>query len=182
MFRHLGGMVGDPKTLYDLRKIEASLRVTCRVCKTVKVHNLEAVISSRSFHRQTMDWPTARREFVCQRCDVGEGHDVKVDAVPFGRDDRELREQRGRTLVMNLALLVLKDAAQRAVQEDVCTPAVRLALRVLRPCLASSDLLTTFWTAAQESVGKPWGGAQQAHRWIVAELVKRGHAVWAEFR
>ncbi len=84
--------------------------------------------------------------------------------------------------MMNLALLVLKEAAQRAVQEDVCTPAVRLALRVLRPCLASSDLLTTFWAAAKESVGKPWGGAQQAHRWLVAELVKRGHAVWAEFR
>ena len=175
-------MVGVFKTLYDLRMIEASLRVTCPACKTVKEHDLEAVITSRSFHRQPMDWPAARREFVCHRCDVDEGRDVKVDAIPFRRDDRELREQRAKTLMMNLALLELKDAAQRAVREDVCTPAVRLALRVLRPCLANSDLLTTFWTAAQESVGKPWNEAQQAHRWLVAELVKREHAVWAEFR
>ncbi|KQN93837.1 hypothetical protein ASE95_02725 [Sphingomonas sp. Leaf231] len=175
-------MVGDPKTLYDLRKVEASVRVTCRSCKAVKVHDLEELIASRTFRRATMDWRTTQHEMICARCPVGTDGDVKVELIPFGRNEREMREQRGRTLVMNLALSVLRDAAQRASRDDVATPAVRLALRVLRPFLADRALLVTFWTEITERKDRAFNHGHQAHRWIVTELVKRGHAVWAEFR
>lgn len=180
MFRHQGGMVGPPKTLYDLRKVEASVRVTCRACGAVKTHDLEELIHSRSFHRESMDWVAVQHDLICSKCDAP--RDVDVAGVPFGANDRELRAQRAQTLLMNLALKVLDEAARRAKTEDVCTPAVRLALRVLRPFLADRELLVTYWTEISGEKNVAFNHGAQALRWIVFELVKRGHSVWAEFR
>ena len=182
MFRHLDVMVGDPKTLYDLRKVEASVRVTCRSCDAVKLHDLEETIARRLFDRKPMDWRSVQRDLPCPRCPAGEDRNVKVDLIPFGRDERELRERRAATLVMNLALTVLKDAAQRALTDDVATPAVRLALRVLRPFLADRAVLVEFWAEITAPKDKAYHHAHLKHRWLVGQLVKRGHAVWAEFR
>lgn len=175
-------MVGDPKTLYDLRKVEASVRVTCRSCKAVKLHDLEETIAHRIFHRQPMDWRSVQHDLPCPRCPAGDDRNVKVELIPFGRNEAELRARRAGTLMMNLALTVLKDAAQRASQEDVASPAVRLALRTLRPFLADRSHLVAFWTEITAPKNRSYNHGHLAHRWLVAELVKRGHAVWAEFR
>jgi hypothetical protein len=110
------------------------------------------------------------------RYDVGrvrDSADVKVDGVPFGQDDRELRAYRSRALLMNLALTVLDDASRRATTEAVCTPAVRRALRVLRPYLASRDLLLQFWTEAEAAHGRAVNQSLLLHRWIVTGLGSR---------
>lgn len=83
---------------------------------------------------------------------------------------------------MNLAPAVPDDASRRARDEDVCVPATRLALRVLRPYLPDHEMLVTFWTPAEAARGKPHGPALQAMRWIVTKLVEAGHPVWTEFR
>ena len=114
-----------------------------------------------------MDWCAVQNEQRCGRCRVDD-RNVKVELVPFGRNDAELRARRAAMLMMNLALLVLKDAAARAKKEDVCTPAVRLALRVLRPHLADRELLVTFWTEVGAASG--------------ASLDRRGIGEAREFR
>ena len=172
-------MVGPPKTLQDLRRVEGSVRVTCRSCKAVKQYDREELIINRRYQRRSTEWEIVLRDMPCRSCD---SKDTRVDGVPFGSSDPELRAHRARSLLMNLALSVLDDASRRARDEDVCVPATRLALRVLRPYLPDRELLVTFWTAAEIGRGKPHGPALQAMRWIVTKLVDAGHPVWAEFR
>ena len=69
-----------------------------------------------------------------------------------------------------------------ATTDDPCTPVTRLALRVLRPYLADRSVLMRFWEEAVSGHGQASSHAHLAHRWIVTELVKRGHAVWAGLR
>jgi len=83
---------------------------------------------------------------------------------------------------MNLAQAVLDDASRRARDEDVCVPATRLALRLLRPYLPNHEMLVTFWTAAETARGKPHRLALKAMRWIVTKLVEAGRSMWTEFR
>jgi len=155
------------------------VRVTCRACKAVKRHDLEELIIDRRFRRLSMEWEAVRHTMQCHECGA---NDTRVDGVPFGRSEPEVRARRSQALLMNLALAVLDDASRRARYEDVCVPATRLALRVLRPYLPDRELLATFWTAAETGRGKPHGPALQAMRWIVTKLVDAGHPVWAEFR
>ncbi|MEH3046526.1 hypothetical protein [Sphingomonas adhaesiva] len=172
-------MVGPPKTLYDLRKVEAALRVTCRACGGVKLVDREALIADRRFSRRSLEWPAVLSDLPCPICSSA---DVKVAGVPFAEDAKELREYRARALLMNLALTVLNDAARRATEDDVHTAAVRLALRALRPFLADRDLLMKFWEESGAPKGRAYNHAHLVHRWIVSALVSRGHPVWAEFR
>ena len=174
-------MVGQPKTLYDIRKLEGSISLTCASCGKVKVYDLEELIRERSFHRQSMDWQVYLHEAFCWYCSP-ERTSVRVGIIPFGGNDRELRARRAETLIINLALTVLKEAASRASAQDVNTPAVRLALRVLRPFLPDRTLLIRFWNEAIAAKGKAVNESHYAHGWLVAELVNSGHSVWAQFR
>lgn len=174
-------MVGQPKTLYDIRKLEGSISLTCDSCGKVKIYDLEELIRERSFRRRSMDWEAYRKEAFCWDCSP-EQTSVKVGIIPFGGNDRELRARRADTLIINLALTVLKDAACHAFINDVNTPAVRLALRALRPFLADRLLLVRFWDEATAAKGKAVNESHFAHGWIVAELVRLGHSVWAQFR
>ncbi|MBB6503195.1 hypothetical protein F4693_000144 [Sphingomonas endophytica] len=174
-------MVGQPKTLYDVRKVHGSIRLACPACGTIKVHDLEELIRERSFQRRSLDWQAFLHDVWCWNCSP-ERTALKVGIIPFGGNDHELRVRRADTFVINLALTVLQDAACRASQHDPATPAVRLALRVLRPFLADRTLLVRFWEEAVSARKNPANETHFAHGWIVAELLRRGHSVWADFR
>ncbi|MEG8039995.1 hypothetical protein QP166_11825 [Sphingomonas sp. LR60] len=180
MFRHIRRMVGQPKSLYDLRKVEGAVNVTCKTCGKSRLYDLEELIKSRTFQRQSTDWEVVIREMPCWHCDDRTG--TRVAIVPYAANDRELRARRAEMLIMNLALAVLKDSTVRATQIGVDTPAVRLALRVLRPFLPDSSLLVRFWNEGQAAIGVPANEVHFAHGWIAQALVKQGHSVWAEFR
>ncbi|TPG51677.1 hypothetical protein [Sphingomonas glacialis] len=49
-------MVGAIKTLTDLHRIEAAVRVTCNECGHVPMCDREALIQHRNRHRDTLDW------------------------------------------------------------------------------------------------------------------------------
>lgn len=173
-------MVGHPKTLYDIRKVEGAVNVTCKACGESRLYDLEELIKSRTFHRQSTDWQVVEREMTCWHC--AEPTETRVVIVPYAANDREMRARRAETLLMNLALSVLHSAAYGARQNDIDTPAVRLALRVLRPFLLDRTLLVRFWDESKAAKGQAISYAVTAHGWIAQELVKRGHSVWAEFR
>lgn len=179
MFRHKGIMVGPPKTLQDLRRVEASVRVTCRTCKHVKTYDRETLIGQRRFARQSMEWVAVQQDMKCSEC---LSEDTHVAGVPFGANDREARAQRATALLVNLALTILAEAAPKNCFTDTNRVAVRLALRVLHPHVANRELLETYWREVSEDQDRAWGSGHQALRWIVTALVARGYAVWAEFR
>ena len=170
-------MVGPPKTLQDLRKVEGAVRVTCRACKAVQTLDREELIANRTAFRQSLDWRVVQATLPCSRCLSG---DVRVEVDAFGENLPEVRARRAQIRRLNLALQILAEAARR----DGVMPivAVQLALRVLHPYVGDRDLLVTYWTQVTSDTDRPWGGAHQALRWIVTRLLDRKWPVWAEFR
>lgn len=136
-------MVDQPKTLYDVRKVQGSIRFTCAACGTIKVHDLDELIRERSFQRGSLDWQVFVHDAWCWQCSP-ERAAVKVGIILFGGNDHELRARRADTFVINLALKVLKDAACRAIQHDASTPALRLALHVMCLFVREQGLLNEF--------------------------------------
>ncbi|GAA4220323.1 hypothetical protein GCM10022253_24200 [Sphingomonas endophytica] len=173
-------MVGQPKTLYDLRKVEGAVNVTCKACGKARLYDLEELISVRLFHRQSVDWDVVLHEMPCWHCP--DRTETRVAIVPYAANDRTLRARRAETLVINLALTVLKQAASRANRDGIDTPAVRLALRVLRQFLPDRALLVRFWEEGQAAKSTATNESHFAHGWIVQALLRGGHSVWAEFR
>jgi hypothetical protein len=70
-FRHHAGMVGPPKTLQDLRRVEGAVRVTCRACKAVKQHDLEELIIDRRSRRISKEWEAVRHGTACSAMNAG---------------------------------------------------------------------------------------------------------------
>lgn len=172
-------MVGSPKTLGDLRRVDAAIEISCSACGRVDLLDREVTMHERAGMRASSDWATFCSE---QRCSSCGSADVRVLPAPFSQDDPALRRRRGENILINLALQVLSDAAWKSKKGTVGTPEVRLALRVLHPYLRDENLLREFWREATEEPRKPWTGCHLPFRWIATKLVERGYGVNAEFR
>ena len=79
-------MVGDPKTLYDLRKIDADLRVVCRACARRRMLDREWLISELLRRKKSVDWALVRHQFRCSIDGCG-SRDVRLEIVPFAGKD-----------------------------------------------------------------------------------------------
>jgi hypothetical protein len=79
---------------------------------------------------------------------------VTLPALPFGK--QRARREAHRHTVINLALQILRKAAQRSSQEPVGILEVRLAVHVLRPLVGDQSLLVEFWKAATIKPRHPW--------------------------
>ena len=49
-------MVGPIRSLTDLRRIEAAVRVTCKKCGFIRMIDREELIKQCQFHRSSLDW------------------------------------------------------------------------------------------------------------------------------
>lgn len=79
-------MVGDPKTLYDLRKVDADIRVACRACGHRRMLDREWLIEELLRRRKSVDWALLRSHFRCSHRGCG-SREVRLEIVPFaGRD------------------------------------------------------------------------------------------------
>jgi hypothetical protein len=168
-------------SLIDLRLTESVVRVTCKLCGHVTLHDREALIQYRQATGSGLDWDRVQAELVCwgKRC---RSNHVAVDAVPFSDDPVALRHRRAQTILINLALQVLEDAARLSTQGKVGTPPVRLALRVLHPFLDDAALLREYWHSAtvEERLGAT--SCHQAYRGIARRLLGRGYTIYADLR
>lgn len=163
-------MVGPPKTLYDLYRVEAQVRVTCRSCKATELWELDALIAEVRNNGGNTDWKAAKWAVKCpQRCASPR---VFLLALPFGK--QRARRQAHRNTLINLALQILREAAQRSSQEPVGTLEVRLALHVLRPFVGDQRLLVAFWKAATVEPRHPWTSCHLPYRLIAQYLVEQG--------
>ena len=172
-------MVGPIKTLIDLRRIEAAVRVTCNECGFVRMIDREQLINHCHFHRSSLDWAAVRSSLPCWSAKCL-SRDTRVEALPFSQDRVALRRKRAETILMNLALKVLESAAYRADTQVISTPEVRLALRVLYPYLRDDTLLRKFWCLVTADRGISDTCHPTVAR-IVSALIERGYAVEAEF-
>ena len=102
-------MVGHPKSLKDLRKIEAAVRVTCPACKHVVVRDREELISHLIYHRKNLDWRMLPHQLACQKCLKGP---TEILALPFTPAPGRAAVGTDEAMRVNLALKVLSEAAQ----------------------------------------------------------------------
>ncbi len=166
-------MVGDPKSLHDLRRVEAQVRVTCRSCRAVEVWELGALITEVTTNGGNTDWRAARWSIKCpRRC---ASPNITLLPIPFGRE--RARRRAHRHALINLALQILRDAAQRSGREPVGTIEVRLALHVLRPVVKDQRLLITYWEAATTEPRHPWTSCHLPYRSIAQRLIDMGASV-----
>lgn len=174
-------MVGPIKLLTDLRRIEAAVRVTCVDCGNVRMHDRELLIRDRLLNRQSLGWNAVCSSMLCWggRC---QSRRTRVEAIPFSQDDVVLRRKRGETIMINLALAVLKAAAHRPGSGAITTSEVRLALRVLHPYLKNQELLRAYWDVAALTNREAGTNCHHPLAAIVRQLVNHGYAVEAEFR
>lgn len=160
-------MVGDPKTLDDLYRIEAQVRVTCRGCQANEIWELNALIAEVRQNGGNTDWRAARRSIKCpRRC-----ASPKIDLLPLPFGKRRARREAHRHALLNLSLQILREATARSANEAVGTIEVRLALHVLRPFVRDQQLLNAFWKAATAMPRHPWASCHLPYRWIVQRLI-----------
>lgn len=171
-------MVGPPKSLYDLHRVEAQVRVTCRSCKATELWELDALIAEVRNNGGNTDWKAAHWSIKCpHRCSSPR---VTLLALPFGK--QRARRQAHRQTLINLALQILQEAAQRSAHEAVGTLEVRLALHVLRPFVGDQSLLVEFWKAATIESRHPWTSCHRPYRLIVQHLAEQGASLEVEDR
>jgi hypothetical protein len=171
-------VVGDPKTLDELDKIEAQVRVTCRGCKASEIWELNALIAEVRKNGGNTDWRAARRSIKCpSRC-----ASPMIDLLPLPFGKRRARREAHRHVLINLSLQILREATARSADEAVGTLEVRLALHVLRPFVRDQRLLNEFWKAATAEPRHPWASCHMPYRWIVQRLVDLGAPIDAGHR
>lgn len=161
-------MVGDPKTLHDLYRVEAQVRVTCKSCRTSEVWELGALIDEVRQNGGNTDWRAARSAIRCpRRCAAPMIHFLPL---PYGK--QRAHRHAHRYALVNLALQVLREAAQRSATHAVGGIEVRLALHVLRPFVREQRLLVDYWKAATAEPRHPWTSCLVPYRSIVSRLIE----------
>ena len=92
-------MVGNPKNLSDLYRIEAQVQVTCKSCRAQEVWELDALIAEVRSAGGNTDWNTAKRSIKCpHRCAA-----PMIDLLPLPFGKRRARKQAHRHALINLA-------------------------------------------------------------------------------
>lgn len=163
-------MVGPPKNLSDLRRIEAQVQVTCTSCRAVEVWELDALITEVHNNGGNSDWHTAKYAVKCpRRC---ASPIISLLPIPFGK--QRARSRAHRHALINLSLQILREATDRSATQGVGTIEVRLALHVLRPFIKDPQLLVEFWRAATSEPRHPWTSCHRPYQRIVQRLVDRG--------
>lgn len=174
-------MVGPPKTLYDLRRVEGAVRLTCRECGHARLVSLEEMIGQRSFSRRSMEWAAVQHDQICTHGQCN-STSVRVDVVPFGGSMAELKQRRALTILIDLALKVVRRGAYPGGQPPLPDEVIRLALRVLHPHVRRRETLEDYWTAYKLAAPKAHEGPATPYANIVAALLRNGYPVYAEYR
>ncbi|WP_085810836.1 hypothetical protein [Sphingomonas sp. TZW2008] len=179
MFRYFGSMVGPPKTIYDLRKIDGAIRIVCRGCERKTLLDREEFIMRRSVGASS-DWAVICRELNCPQCS---SRDVKVQIEACGQGLPELRRRRAAMITIELALHNLLRASFSGSRKAIPVEEVRLALRALYPHLQDRSVFEGYWANYTIVDPKPWGNSpMNYYEDMVARLLKQGYPVPAELR
>ncbi|WP_294189106.1 hypothetical protein [uncultured Sphingomonas sp.] len=174
-------MVGPPKTLYDLRRVEGALRLVCRECGHTRLVALEEMIGLRHSSRRSMEWIAVQHDQVCAAPSCT-SENVRVEVVPFGGEMEELKRRRALMISIELALKIVSWAAYPSGHAPLPDEAVRLALRVLHPHVRQRETLEEFWSLYKNTNRKGHESPATPYVGMIAALLRNGYAVPAEYR
>lgn len=142
-------MVGQPKHLSDLHKIEADVRITCRRCRFEDDWTREALAAHLFAMGGSQVWSEITRHLRCRRFGCGSS-DLRAQAVPCARRQANVPRRIGKldAQLVRTAMKVLEEAVARSRGQAVATAQVRLALLVLYRYLRDRELVRRFWQFA----------------------------------
>jgi hypothetical protein len=142
-------MVGQPKHLSDLRKIEADVRITCRQCGFEDDWTREALAEHLFDIGGSQVWSEITRHLSCRRFGCG-SRNLRALPVPYARRAANLPRRVGKldAQLLGTALKILEQAVERSPGRSVATLEVRLALLVLHRYVRDRELIRRFWDRA----------------------------------
>ena len=76
-------MVGNPKSLADLRKLDADLGVACRWCGRRRVFDREQLLGQLMRRGKSTDWTLLPHHFRCAGRGGCGSRDVRLEILPF---------------------------------------------------------------------------------------------------
>ena len=168
-------MVGHPKHLSDLAKIEADVRIICRECRLEEDWTAESL--GRYLHRTKGSgvWSEITRGMKCRRLGCPSG-DLYPLAVPFSRKPPNMPRKVSPldAIRISVALQILRDAAKVADDGGAATLPVKLALYVLHPHLRDPELVREYWSYAEHPVVTNGHNCYRVLRWMEKRLRDRG--------
>lgn len=75
-------MVGPPKRIEDLRRLDANIRIVCAKCKHARVFDRELLIAELARRKKTTEWRVLPHMFRCRQRGCG-SKEVRVEVIPF---------------------------------------------------------------------------------------------------
>lgn len=168
-------MVGSPKHLSDLDRIEADVRITCRRCGFED--DWTTADLARHLHEigGSTVWSEITRHLSCRRFGCGSA-DLRALPVPFARRRANMRRRVGAldARILDAALLILQPTAERQSSGPAATLEVRLALLVLYRFTRDREAVRNFWERALIARPTVSHGLQEPIAAIRGRLVERG--------
>lgn len=168
-------MVGPPKNLSDLDRIEADVRITCRACGWEIDWSVPELRTSLLASGGNTTWTQITRGMICgrPRC---RSTNLYPLAVPFAQraPNAPIRLLAIDRAIIAAALAILEEAARRSNSEPVATPAVRLALYATHRYHRDDELTRRYWEAAQMSGTYQGQNCHQPLAWIQQRMERQG--------
>ncbi|WP_205481576.1 hypothetical protein [Sphingomonas arenae] len=145
-------MVGQPKHLSDLRKIEADVRITCRRCRFEEDWTREDLASHLFEIGGSQVWSEITRHLTCRRFGCG-SRDLCALPVPYARRGANMSRRVGKldAQLLGTALKILEQAVARSPGRSVATLEVRLALLVVHRYLRDREAVRRYWDCAADA-------------------------------
>jgi len=172
----LSRMVGDPKDLSDLRRIEANVRFTCRFYGHEWDVDREVLTRQLLAAGRSTEWTQIARGMTCAkpRC---ASTAIWAKPMPFGQRPPNAKVRMGPLdrKLLAAALAVLDEAAGRSGKGKVADQPVRLALLVVHRYLRDPGLVTAYWEAASQGEDRPGVSCHLPFRHIEERLVRQGY-------
>lgn len=143
-------MVGQPKNLHDLAKIEADVRITCRRCRFEEDWTREDLARHLHAIGGSTVWSEITRHLTCRRHGCG-SRDVRALPVPYARRQANVPRRVGKldARLIAAAMGVLEQAASRG--GEARTVEVHLALLVAYRYARDAASVRAFWELAGRS-------------------------------
>jgi len=168
-------MVGPPKHLSDLRKIEADVRITCRRCRFEDDWTREGLAKHLFEIGGSQVWSEITGHLTCRRFGCG-SRDLRAIPVPYARRGANMAKRVGKLdgQLLGTALKILEQAVARSPGRSVATLEVRLALLVVHRYLRDRDLARRFWDCASNPSRAVSEGLSEPFRSLCHRLEQQG--------
>ena len=168
-------MVGQPKQLSDLRKIEADVRITCRRCGFEDDWTSDALTKHLFEIGGSTVWTEITRHLHCRRFGCG-SRELRALPVPYARQAANVQRHVGKldAQLLGTAMRILEHAVAHARGQPIATLEVRLALLVVHRYARDRDVVRRFWTLASKPNRNVSEGLTEPLRCISKRLEQLG--------